>query len=432
MAIIYLAVLATCALFIIAAHVKPAKTGFYLGSGQYGAIISAISVVAAFTGGGALINTSMLATKYGKYAFYDVYSAVVGLLISAILVSIGFFGKKFSENFFDIKSNQYDKRAVSIHYAQVGFLYSLVIAAQFRAVTTVATNLQISPSIAVLVCAITVAIYAFRGFDAVTRTDVLQIVLMLPMYIILASFACEPQSLSTIDTLPQQTEMPLPLIMALCLPLIFLPISQELHQRGAAVPTNRKIIFSYIIAAAIYSLFGTLVVSTFSNNLSLSFSSIISGNNVFVSVAVTIGLLSAILSTLDTSTNIASHAIQKISLFSRIPPAFSQILLLALGVVIFLYFKTVLSIILFALFLYMAGPALTFIGIYGGIHPRFCAIVGTTFCSLQAFFHFKGGKLIEFNLLHFLPLSDPIQMGLLLLLTQIVVLIVLGIKRKFF
>ena len=171
---------------------------------------------------------------------------------------------------------------------------------------------------------------------------------------------------------------------------------------------------------------------TFSSAPSVSFANIISGKNSFAAIIVTVGLLSAILSTLDTSTNIASHAVQKIAPFQRINPAISQIFLLIIGALIFLYFKTVLSIILFALFLYMAGPALTFIGIFVGIHPRSCAIVGGLFCALQGFFHFKGGRLIEIEIIsNLLPISNPIQMGILLLFIQAVVLVVIGIRRRF-
>lgn len=429
---IYIAVLVTCAIFIIIAHVKPAKTGFYVESERYGAWVTALSIVAAFTGGGALINTSMLASQYGKWAFFDVFPAVIGLIISAILVSVGFFGKQFSGNFFDIKSDLYDRRAVTLHYTQVSFLYVLVMAAQFRAVTTVADHLQVPAGLAVFICAITVAVYAFRGFAAVTRTDILQIIFMLPLYFVLAFIAFEPNEVVATETIIAQSDMPLSLIMALCLPLLFLPISQELHQRGAAVTTDRNITYSYMIAAAVYTLLGVLLVITFSSTQGISFAKIISGKNSFAAVVVTVGLLSAILSTLDTSTNIASHAVQKLGPLQHINPAISQIILLILGALIFLYFKTVLSIILFALFLYMAGPALTFIGVFVGIHPRLCAIVGGLFCTLQGFFHFKGGKLIEIELVsNVLPISNPIQMGILLLLIQAVVLVALGVRRRF-
>ena len=80
----------------------------------------------------------------------------------------------------------------------------------------------------------------------------------------------------------------------------------------------------------------------------------------------------------------------------------------------------------------MAGPALTFIGVFVGIHPRLSAIVGGLFCTLQGFFHFKGGKLIEIELVsNVLPISNPIQMGILLLLIQAVVLVALGVRRRF-
>jgi hypothetical protein len=391
-----------------------------------------MSIVAAFTGGGALINTTGLAVKYGAWAFFDVLPAVVGLSLSAILVHIGFFGKRFSARFFDIESDLYDQRAVTIHYAQIAFLYILVIAAQLRAVATVAAQLQISEWIAVAVCCATVAAYAYKGFDAVTKTDVVQLALMVPMYFIVGYLAFEPREAASLTAGMTQELMPLPLIAALCLPFVFLPISQEIHQRGAAVETDNTVSSSYWIAAAMYLVLGSVLVLSFANNPALSFAKIVSGENTLAAVLIVIGLLSAILSTMDTSTNIASHAVQKLAPFSQVHPALVQIILLALGAVLFLYFKTVLAIILFALFAYMAGPALTFIGVYGGIRPRICVWIGGTFVSIQTFFHFEGGKLLDIDAIaSLLPVTDPIRMGLILLFAQMLVLLAFALKRRF-
>lgn len=430
MSSIYISVLLTCIAFILVAHIKPLKDNFYLGTGQYGSWVSGISIVAAFTGGGALINTTMLASKYGVWAFFDVFPAVIGLGISAIFASVGFFGKHFSENFFDIQGDIYDRRAVGIHYAQIAFLYVLVIAAQFRAVATVAEQMHVSVWLAVLFCAATVAVYAFKGFNAVTKTDVLQVILMVPMYIVIALMAFESSSIPQTDISNPSSEMPLSLIIALCLPFIFLPISQELHQRGATVVTDKNVIHSRLIASLVYAALGSLLVFSFSQNPNLSFANVISGKNTVAAIIIAVGLVSAILSTLDTSTNIASHALQKLPSFSQLSPAIAQIILLLIGVSIFLFFKTILAIILFALFLYMAGPAFTFIGIYAGIHPRYCAAIGAIFSSLQAFFHFEGGKLLKWGIAENIPLSDPVIMGISLLLVQAVVLIILGVRRR--
>lgn len=427
---VYFVSIATCLLFILWANIKPSSSEFYLGKKNYGPIRSSLSIVAAFTGGGALINTTGLASKYGEWAFFDVLPAVLGLSLSAIFVWVGFFGKRFSENFFNVKSDLYDRRAVLLHYVQIAFLYILVVAAQFRAIATVADSVQISAMLAVLACAITVAIYAHRGFDAVTRTDVLQITLMVPMYIILATLAFSSDFQS--EAVPvEHDSMPFELILALSLPLFFLPVSQEIHQRGAAVDNNKNVAVSYILAGIIYAGLGSLLVLTFSSSSALSFASIILGDSAFLSVIVTVGLLAAILSTLDTSTNIASHAVQQLPLFAGVSSWMVQAGLLLAGSIIFLFFKTVLSIILFALFLYMAGPAITFVGVFAGIHPKMSATIGATFCGLHAFTYFKGARLIgETSIGDYLPINDPIKMGLLLIITQMVIMFALAVAKK--
>lgn len=427
-----IAVGCTCVLFIALAYIRPTGEQFYLGTGKYGPIVSAISIVAAFTGGGALINTSGLATKYGTWAIFDVLPSVAGLLIAAVLVGIGFFGRRFSASFFDIQSGVYDKRAVALHYAQIAFLYTLVIAAQIRAVATVAQQIGVEPWIAILVLCGTVAIYAYRGFDAVTRTDIAQVLLMLPMYLVLLEFTLDSRTSAALSSAPSaQTVMPLSLLLALALPLVFLPISQEIHQRGAAVQTDRAVGLSYLFAALMYAVLGSTLVYAFSTLPNLSFAGILTGGNRYAAMAVGVGIASAILSTLDTCTNIASHALQKLRPASRLSGPVSQVILLLAGALIFLYFKTVLSLILFALFVYMAGPALTFMAVFTGIHPRQAASVCAMFVALQGFFHFKGGKLIEAGFVaEALPVDDPIKMGLFLLFVQALIVVGLSVRRR--
>ena len=391
-----------------------------------------MSVVAAFIGGGTIINTSALAAKYGNWAYFDVMPSVFGLLLAALLVRVKFFGKSFSVNFFDVNSSVYDKRAITIHYAQIALLYTLVIAAQLRAVATIAPYIDLPVWVAVVLSCATVAIYSFRGFDAVTRTDVAQLILMLPMYIILAYIAFEPKVATIVSAATQQTPMPIPLAIALCLPAIFLPISQELHQRGASAnePTIGK---SYILASILYLILGVLLVTAFAHTPSLDLVSILKNGNPVAAILVAIGVLSAILSTLDTSTNIAAHAAAQLPLIDRMPSAGLQVVILAIGSVLFLFFPTVLSLILFALFVYIAGPALTFIAVYCGIHPRRSATVGTIFVILQGLGQTEYGSLAKIPHVPAIVQSlDNVHIGLLLIIIQVAVLVVVRLYRKLF
>lgn len=424
----YAALAFTCALFVAVGHARRTRTQFYLGSGRYNPIVSAISIVAAFTGGGALINTTALAAKFGPWAFFDVVSAVSGLLVAAALVFAGVFGRRFSASFFDIVSDAYDRRAVAIHYVQIVFLYTLVIAAQLRAMATIAGYVQIEVWLAVALSCVTVAIYAFRGFDAVTRTDIAQLALMAPMYVVLVYKVIEPAG--PVSSPTHQT-MPTSLAIALWLPLIFLPISQEIHQRSAAVEMDRGIAASYVVAALTYGLLGSILVIVFCRSPHMNIGSLILGDEVIVSVIIAVGVLAAILSTLDTSTNIASHALQKLRPFGRFHPALVQVALLAVGCCLFFFFETVLSLILFAMFVYIAGPALTFIGVHSGIRPRTSASFGAAFCCAQAFFHFGGGAVLTDNEADsVLPLADPIQMGIAMVLLQASILAFLAWGRR--
>jgi hypothetical protein len=226
--------------------------------------------------------------------------------------------------------------------------------------------------------------------------------------------------------------MPVPLAIALCLPAIFLPISQELHQRGASAKSEKAVGRSYFVAAALYLLLGSLLVTAFSHTPTLDLMAIVKGPNPVAAVLVAVGILSAILSTLDTSTNIASHAAEQLPFINRLPSPGIQVFLLAIGSVLFLFFPTVLSLILFALFVYMAGPALSFIAVYSGIHPRQASIIGAIFVGLQTAGQFKGAELA--NLPHIPVIArsiDNVQIGLILLLFQIIILVAVRLYRRF-
>jgi hypothetical protein len=428
---VHIALALTGLAFLILTLTSPKNRPFYLGSGHYGAVISGVAIVAAFTGGGALLNTSHLASKYGQWAFFDVFPSVLGLMLTALLVFGGFFGGQFSKSFFDVSSKIYDRRAVLIHYAQVAFLYTLVIAAQFRAVATIAPEMNIPVGLAVFLTGALVVAYAHRGFDAVTRTDVLQLFFMLPLYVIVAYIAFEQMPTSPLIQPATQSRMPLSLIIALCLPLLFLPISQEVHQRSAAAASDRKLLGGVIIAALVYGCLGSLIVVAFSRDPSITFASLISGPNAFAAIVVSVGLFAAVLSTLDTSTNIASHALQKLPRFGSLPKPLSQAGLIATGAILFLYFPTVLSLILFALFVYMAGPALTFVAVFAGLHPRTAGTVGAAFVTFQTIFQFSDlSGLVAPPWPQWLAAVDSTQAGISLLLLQGVVLLVgLTIKK---
>ena len=433
MIVVYIALISVCAFFIAVAHVSTRPFSFYLGSQRYGPLITAASIVAAFTGGSAIINTTGLAAKFGHWAFFDVFPAVVGLLLSAILVRIRFFGKSFSQGFFSVDGALYDRRAVTIHYAQIALLYTLVVSAQLRAVATLATQIGIPVWLAVALSCITVAVYSYRGFDAVTRTDLAQLCCMVPMYIILAFIAFETISPETIpETTAPQAQMPLSLAIALCLPVVFLPISQEIHQRGAAAVTEKAVGASYLLAAILYLGFGSLLVIAFAHTPTLrSYGYSERHESYRCGTCSDRYLLRQSCPPSTRSTNIASHAVEQLPFMHRFSSATIQSTLLVIGSIVFLFFPTVLSLILFALFVYMAGPALSFIAVYSGIHPKQSAIIGATFVGLQMVTQFKPAVFTDLpHMPTIVRNMDSVQIGLLLLISQLGVLCIVRLYHR--
>jgi hypothetical protein len=423
----------TALFFIIICYVKLRSIDFYLGTGSYPAWISATSMVAAFIGGGAILNTSELAEKYGNWALADVFPSVLGLTVAVVLIFFNFFGKNFSKSFFSIDNKTYAALGVNFHYFQVAFLYILVIAAQFRGTSSFCEAIGIPAWLGVIISALIVALYSYRGFSAVTRTDVVQFFFLIPMYFVFLLFSFDPNISAPIPASPQ-VAMPWSLVIALSLPFFFLPISQEIHQRAASAKDDRTVLGSYIFAAFILLILGSSLVISFSHKPGLSVLSIIRGNNIVASIAVAVGVFAALLSTIDTAVNISAHAFQQLPKFRSIPPPLLQSSILVASAIIFNIFPSILSLILFAMFIYIAGPALTFIAVWLGVHPKKAIALSAFFFTSHAFIQFRLPAIISSNFPIFSSvaslLSDKVICGLLLILSQFVIIIVLTLVRR--
>ena len=423
-------VLALSFIFLFIAFFKINRENFYLGSGKYGPGVSAVSIMAAFAGGGAIINTSQLSSQFGYWALFDVLSVFFALILASFLAFIGFFGKKFSQEFFSINRDHFDKPAVILHYIEIGILYIFVIAAQLRGVALFAETLGVPVFIAVPFVCVTVALYAHRGFSAVTRTDFVQFIGIMLLAILLGSawvFQIELSEQSAVEISKKQ--MPLSLIISLSLVVIFAPISQEIHQRGAASVSDSTLKRSYVLAAFLYLFLGASIVAVFSTSGLNSVLDLVQSSSPIVAYVAIFAMYSALLSTIDTSTNISAHAWQQMPRLRNLPPLFLQCLCLSIAGVLFLFFSEILSILLVAIFIYISGPAMNFGFVYFGVHPRMSSWIALAFVTSHVLVHIRfseyfGGDAVEFWI------NDPKHISLLLLVLQFSILLAVGLYRR--
>jgi hypothetical protein len=259
-----------------------------------------------------------------------------------------------------------------------------------------------------------------------------QLVFMIPLYFVVLLQAAEPISGAVSTAAVTQVQMPITLVLALALPALFLPISQEIHQRAASAKDDNAVGRSYILAAAVYLVLGGILVTSVALTPGLTIPGLLDNRNTFVVAAVAVGIFSALLSSMDTAVNISAHALQKLPRLSSAPSPLVQIGVLISAFIVFLFFPTILSLILLALFVYMAGPALTFVAIYLGVHPRRAAGVSVVFCALHSFVHLKLAAFDWTQVPQWAGtiLGDKNLTSMLLVGLQVLILLVLFLKRR--
>jgi Na+/proline symporter len=233
---------------------------FAVGARNFGWFRIMAGLSATFVGGAAVINLAGLGYSFGWYGLSDVIPT------SAALVASAFFIVPMLARQRNISLGGYLKgsgRAVS---AATGLLstvvYTLITAAQIVALVRVVQPYFAVPApLIALVATIAVAAYLlYGGYASVTVTDVVQFIVMTLCYFLVVGFTLlagtAPAPAAPIVT----KAMSLDLILLLALPLLFVPVSQDLHIRinSAASPRDAKL--GVALAGLCYFLFGLISV----------------------------------------------------------------------------------------------------------------------------------------------------------------------------
>ncbi len=329
---------------------KSTDHDLFLGSKKYGIFSTSTGILASFIGGGTVINQIDLANKYGYYALFDVFPTVISLVILYFFISKEKSGYLFEE----IK--YHSLYAIKLHHILIIILYSLVITAQFVGVITIAKYFNISKEAMLLFVIIIVWLYSLKGYDAVAKTDKIQFIFMLLGFYMLPFLFGFIDNNFNIKVDYTFEQMPISLIIALSLPLLFIPLSQEIHQRIYASNYEDNAKKSLLIVAFTYLIIGTIAVYMGVNapNGGIQGLSNLLPND-WLKALFFVAILTALLSTIDTGVNIVSHSSIKIIPKLR----YVHILSISLFVpaLLSLFFTTILSVILLALFIYISGPA---------------------------------------------------------------------------
>ena len=255
-------------------------------------------------------------------------------------------------------------------------VYTLITAAQIVALLRILQPyFSISPTLLATFATMGIAAYIFfGGYSAVTVTDVIQFIMMSISYFAVTGFFLFTGTTSpSAQPIPTQP-MPLDLILLLALPLLFVPVSQDVHIRIHSAKAKRDATVGILLAGLVYLLFGFISVSV-GTTLARNGVALVSPDNAvptfinahFGSMAIipSIAILAAVMSTLDsvlfaTVTSLSYDVIDNIPSTKRHSEKDSGIPRLGIGcillVALFMALRTpsILHLILSALVIYVS------------------------------------------------------------------------------
>ncbi len=273
---------------------------------------------ATYVGGAAVLNLPSLGYTYGWYGLADVLPTSIALLISAVVLA------PLSQRKNALSLGTFLRGRSGIVVFTVGLLsgvvYTLITAAQIVALTTALhPYVPIEKSILATISTIGVLAYIYiGGYESVTFTDVIQFLCMIFMYFIpvglLAILYKTEVQVAPIVTTPMAPD----LIVLLGIPLLFVPVSQDLHIRLHSARSLNDSRYGTLLAGVAYLLFGIISVGigvllakhgvylASPDDAVPEFLRITFGGMSFIP---TIAILAVILSTLDSMIFAASAAI---------------------------------------------------------------------------------------------------------------------------
>lgn len=238
---------------------------FAVGDRNFGWFRITAGLSATFVGGSAVINVAGLGHTYGWAGLTDALAISTGLVASAVFV-VPRLARQHNISLGG--SLRVSGRMVN---AATGLLstvvYTLITAAQIVALIKVAQPFfPAPPAVLALVATLGVAAYViYGGYNSVTLTDVIQFLIVGSCYFALVAGALIGAGGGAVPPAagpPVATRaMPIDLFLLLVVPLLFVPVSQDLHIRVNAARSPRDARLGVLLAGAVYLVFGVISVS---------------------------------------------------------------------------------------------------------------------------------------------------------------------------
>lgn len=402
--------------FVILSIFSSRNQNYFLGKKKYGTFATTTGILASFIGGSITLNLINLSNTYGWYAFFDLIPTSTALILLSFYIT-----KDRSVKFFEgIKYRSIIGERT--HHGMIFLLYFLVIVSQIVALRTLEPFIDINIDYAIMLILLLIWLYSFKGYSMVVKTDQIQFILMfLFLYGILAVKGLISISTDIFDVnMQDKIAMPIPLILSLGLFFIFVPVSQEVHQRVIASESTKIVKKSFLFAGILYIVLGGIIVTTtIFFNLDGFQGMLQFVGHPMVSTLLFLAISVALMSTIDTSINLVTHSFDKLSgpnLHHNYYPLISLSVLI-LGIITSMYFPTILSVILLAIYIYISAPAYLTISNLIKIPETTSAIISTV-------------AIIGHILIKVFSVSNSLEYSLTIIITQASFLCVKAYRRE--
>ncbi|MCH8034203.1 MAG: hypothetical protein IH950_10685 [Bacteroidetes bacterium] len=255
--------------FLIVGHFfKKRKTNsikeFTIDEGKLNWFPIAAGISMTFAGGAAILNMTSLGFTFKWYTLVDPIALVLG-----ILIVISLFNKYRDDKGVTISnllSGNYKNLNILIGVV-TSFVFILIVSAQFVALSKLVSPYfqNINPLAITLILSTAIFSYVvLGGFTSVTKTDILQLIfigffLIIPVliFILTNEFSVAKVSESEHQFLP----MPLNYIILFSIPILFIPLSQDINIRVKSAKNIRNGKIGLLVGAAIY--FSIILIATY-------------------------------------------------------------------------------------------------------------------------------------------------------------------------
>lgn len=335
----------------------------------------AAGISMTFAGGASLLNMASLGYTYSWYTLFDPGAVLGGIII--VLFFIKVYREDMGVTISNLlsKSNQFLSILIGIITSTV---FILIVAAQFVALSKLLIPYfpSINPLLLTTILSTMVFSYVYwGGFSSVTKTDILQLV-FIAFFLVLPTifFLLFKNSSFSINTNENYTfsQMPINMIILISVPLLFIPLSQDINIRVKSAINKKHAILGLLIGVCFYS---TIIIVSTTIGISLARGGIVLNDpetaySTFFKLHFnTLGLfailaaIAAIVSSMDSYalngiTSVSQDILSNIKPFKYKHPkkliSISAFIVFVISLSIALFFNQILALILTSLLIYIS------------------------------------------------------------------------------